>query len=841
MILLSRLANRLWTKKIRSQLIIGIVIVHLLLMGIFVFDMTRRQQNFLKTQHHEQSVSMVRGYAQQAGSFILNNDYEALKRLTISQTKYPQLKYALIQLPNAEVLSHTNTKYIGLKTTDSISLSLKNIPSTQTLFEDNNLLDVATPVMEDNKIIAWARVGIGREHIQQNLVGIVRNGIVYMVIALLVGFVVAISVANRLNKGLYSLIRTTDRIKQGERNLRVADFQSYELSRLGIAFNAMLDNISNNERLLEQNEEKLRALVENISDAIILIDRDGRIIYKSPSADRITGYKDEDNNEHPGIGLIHADDIGKAQELFSEAASIPGKALESQLRIKHKDGHIIWIEGTIANLLNKTGVNGFIINYRDITERKKAEATLIEVNHRIGERVKELTGLYALSRLSNDHEKSIEELMQACVDIIPPSYQYPEITCARILLSNWEYSTSNFRESPWKQTAEIRTIGTNETGVLEVYYIEERPEEIEGPFLREERLLINSIADILGTAMERRMAENELKQSEEKFRILVEQSLVGVFIIQDEKFVYVNPGFEKIAGYSSDELIGKANFMDLVKEDDRENVKQNYDARITGTDTGDQYAFRGMRKDGRIIHLETIVSTIQYNNNPAVIGTVVDISHRIEEEKRINKAVNDAQEKERIQIGMELHDNVKQIIAASMLNLDFVRLTLNDHTRVLDILVKVQGYLTESIDELRRISHQLAPSMDDTLTLKDRLKALVDSMNVSRDIKVTVDVEQMNNSINNDVQLAFYRILQEQFANIMKYANATTAKVKISQRKHELMMSITDNGVGFDTALQRKGIGLENIKRRAQVLNGDVKVTSFPGKGCSVEVRVPVG
>jgi PAS domain-containing protein len=176
----------------------------------------------------------------------------------------------MILSPEKDVLTHTKSNYIGTRPNDDISLGLKNIPQTQVLLENNSILDIASPVLQDNKIIGWARVGIGQEYIQENLLGIVRNGIVYMIIALIIGFLVAISVGNRLNKGLYSLIDTTDKIREGDRKLRVSPFQTVEISKLGTAFNQMLDEISANERLLAM-------VLENLPVGVFVLKEDGVI------------------------------------------------------------------------------------------------------------------------------------------------------------------------------------------------------------------------------------------------------------------------------------------------------------------------------------------------------------------------------------------------------------------------------------------------------------------------------------------------------------------------------------------------------------------------------------
>ncbi len=139
-------------------------------------------------------------------------------------------------------------------------------------------------------------------------------------------------------------------------------------------------------------------------------------------------------------------------------------------------------------------------------ECKLAEETLQQRTYDLSERVKELNCLYGISNLVDNPDISLEEIFQGVVDLIPPSWQYPEITCSRIILEDEEYKTVNFKETEWKQSSEIFVTGKR-MGTLEVFYLEERPEIYEGPFLKEERHLIDEITDRLGMIIERKQTD----------------------------------------------------------------------------------------------------------------------------------------------------------------------------------------------------------------------------------------------------------------------------------------------------------------------------------------------
>lgn len=145
-----------------------------------------------------------------------------------------------------------------------------------------------------------------------------------------------------------------------------------------------------------------------------------------------------------------------------------------------------------------------------IVERVEGEGQLEKERAALGERVKELNCLYGISRLVDQHRDALDPILQGIVDLLPPSWQYPEICCARLTLHGQEHTTANFRKAVWNQSAEIHTNGSP-AGAVEVYYLREMPSLDEGPFLKEERDLINAIAERTGKIVERIQAERQLE------------------------------------------------------------------------------------------------------------------------------------------------------------------------------------------------------------------------------------------------------------------------------------------------------------------------------------------
>ena len=207
----------------------------------------------------------------------------------------------------------------------------------------------------------------------------------------------------------------------------------------------------------------------------------------------------------------------------------------------------------------------FQIEEERIAERKHSERALKQAHDdlerrveertaELAERIKELNCLYGISELVKERGACLEEVLQGAVHLLVPAWQHPEITCARIILDDQEFITEPFEETTWKQAANIIVHG-HSSGAVEVFYMEERPDRDEGPFVKEERSLLNAVAQRLGRTIERVRAEEALKESEETYRTLFETSPDGITIIDvDGKFLETNRAYRDMVGYEQGRL-----------------------------------------------------------------------------------------------------------------------------------------------------------------------------------------------------------------------------------------------------------------------------------------------
>ncbi len=173
-----------------------------------------------------------------------------------------------------------------------------------------------------------------------------------------------------------------------------------------------------------------------------------------------------------------------------------------------------------------------------IIERKVAEEQLQKKNRALGERVKELNCLYQLSELASS-QKSLTEVFQGIADLIPRAWQYPDIACARVVYKQDEYRSRGFRVTRWKQSVSIRTNAEN-TGCIDLYYLKERPIIDEGPFLIEERNLLDTISKHLGEIVDRKTAEEALIQKNAALKEILAQIEIEKKTIRDNVIANVD-------------------------------------------------------------------------------------------------------------------------------------------------------------------------------------------------------------------------------------------------------------------------------------------------------------
>ncbi|MFH1037933.1 MAG: PAS domain S-box protein [PVC group bacterium] len=394
-----------------------------------------------------------------------------------------------------------------------------------------------------------------------------------------------------------------------------------------------------------ESNRKEKDVLQNYLDAaevlMVALDPAGKVSLINKMGCVLLGYRKEEIIDKNWFdNFLPEKDRSEAKadfrRMLAEEVKKP-RHYESSVLIKSGEEKIV--EWNTAFLRDDSGdVTGLLSSGNDITGRKRVEKERGERTREATERIKELNCLYAISDLVEKPGISLEEILQGTVDLIPPALQYPEITCARIILKGQEFKTKNFRETPWKQTSEMIVHG-DRIGALEACYLGEKPPGDEVPFLKEERRLINAIAERLGKITERKLAEEKLRESESHFQRLFDLMVDPVVIVDARgKFLLISDGLEKLTGLKKEELLGK-NFLltPVTTAKSKAILIKNLAKRMMGMKIA-PYEIEATHQDGRRTPVEVNASKIEYLGKPADLVIFRDVSARKAVEERLRES-----------------------------------------------------------------------------------------------------------------------------------------------------------------------------------------------------------
>jgi PAS domain S-box-containing protein len=344
---------------------------------------------------------------------------------------------------------------------------------------------------------------------------------------------------------------------------------------------------------IEDSERKYRALYEGSQDGYVFTDLKGTILECNIAFKEMVGYTEGELKGLTYLDLTPPKWHELEAEIVQNQVLARGYSHLYEKEYRRKDGTVFPI--SLRTYLAKD-VQGKPLGMwafaRDITERKRAEEELRKTNERLNllsktasqradeldrmvrertrdlsERIKELDCLCTVSGLLNEEEASLEDILQRTVEVIPSGWQFPEIACVRAVLDKREYRTGNFRETPWLQTSAIISEG-RQAGILEVGYLEERPGRDEGPFLDEERTLLDALADQMGEFLERNKTHQDLRKTNELLEgVFSSIDLLIAYMDRDFNFIRVNRAYAEADGRTPEFYIGKNHFTLFPNEE----------------------------------------------------------------------------------------------------------------------------------------------------------------------------------------------------------------------------------------------------------------------------------
>lgn len=345
---------------------------------------------------------------------------------------------------------------------------------------------------------------------------------------------------------------------------------------------------------------------------------------------------------------------------------------------------------------------------------------------------------------------------------------------------------------------------------------------------------------------QRKLAEAALRKSEDQYRNLFDNNPASIIIWDLENFAImeVNETAMQTYGYTRTEFLAMRTLA-LRSPEDIPRIQAFSQQALTDVGFKATSVWRHLSKNGEVMFMQISSHRIVFNERPAMLSISINITEKMELERRLaeereerarelTQAVITAQENEREEIGRELHDNINQLLASSRL---YLGLAKSDWERNSTYADETDRLILNAIEEIRGLSHALIPPALVGDEFIDALDNILQIATAGTGIRVHKTMEGLNTEIlPGKLQLTIYRIIQEQFNNIIKHAGARNVWIILQQQGDRVQLNIKDDGRGCDLADKSGGVGLMNIRTRASYFNGVVKMKSAPGQGFELEV-----
>ena len=638
----------------------------------------------------------------------------------------------------------------------------------------------------------------------------------------------------------------------------------------------------NAELQLMQYSEQMTSILESITDGFFVLDKDFKVTLWNHEAERITHLSAEEMVGQPIWEklpeLVNTDTYQSFQKAFSKKMTV---ALE-----QYHERFDRWLEMSVY-----PSEQGLFAYFKDVTTRKKQEMLLA-----LEKKVLEMNSSKkaSLRALLNYFLKGIQRIFPGmyccvltlddeglCVKLLsapglPAIYAHaidglligPAAgSCGTAIYRKEKVIVSDIETDPlWQDQKDLALkfglracwsfpILDAKEDVLAAFAVYYNTAKTPTPV---ELDTIERAANLVTIIIESKRAEEELSISNERYTLATKATNDAIWDLDIHTGLYFwGEGFYHQFGHKPGPKVRTRKFWEMhIHPEDRVQVLKNMEKFIRRKDKElwlEEYRFK--RSDGKYALVSDRAFLIFGKEGKVIrmVGSMQDITAQREMEKKLLKqelnkqkivaqAMVDAQEKERAEIGKELHDNINQILSTTKLYLELAK---NDHKERLNLISRSAENIHEAIHEIRNISRSLVPASIGDLGLQDSIADLVESVKTTRAIHVEFyPVGNFDERISDKEKLMLFRIIQEQVNNVLKHSGARNLIIELilEETENRIELNITDDGKGFhpENVKNKKGLGLSNIMSRADLFGGKVTIMSSPGKGCKLRVQVPV-
>lgn len=578
----------------------------------------------------------------------------------------------------------------------------------------------------------------------------------------------------------------------------------------------------------------------NVAAIVSITDLQGRIVYVNDKFLEVSKYSSREL-----IGKTHRiiNSGYHPSEFFKEMweTVLQGVPWRGEIKNRAKDGSFFWVDTIITPMMDSNQEIRQFLSVRNlITVQKEQQEKMIAVHIELLKQQQQLKDAQQVAKTGSWYWIASPNLVEWSEETYR-IYELPTDTVItdEMLIQKFHPDDRKKANDHWEEG--IRTGYTEfEHRILTPSgekWVMERGRFHVDP----ETNTVSAVGTVQDTT-EKKKTEIILRESESLYKSLFDNSPFPVGIADKDtlRFLEVNEKGLELYGYTREEFLQMTAY-DIRMPEDQTSLKKQLKH---GSYISDHSIRSHVKKNGEVIQVEPFITEISYKGKPAFLVSLHDVTEKvllqeqlvrskINRQKEISRASMEAQERNRTEVGRELHDNVNQVLTAANIFLKNIQLESSENRKLVEKCV--EGIST-AINEIRKLSWSLVPPSLNDLSLEDSIENLVHNFELtgaSVKFDIVIDEEKISQGLKTNI----FRILQEQFSNIIKYAEATQIKITMRQQKELLTLEIKDNGKGFDPKQKSKGIGLTNITHRAEAYDGEVIIDSGPGKGCRIYIE----
>lgn len=600
------------------------------------------------------------------------------------------------------------------------------------------------------------------------------------------------------------------------------------------------------EQDLQNNPLFYRNLISESLDCIILTNEEGIVDFATSSISAILGFVPDEIIGRKVFDFVHPDDQLLASSTFLDEVQMNPRVKFISIRLQNKHNQYTWCLVRGHNMLNNQHVGKMVIYFSDDSLRKAAEDALVEKEKKLRmqatilNNVTDLIVTTDMNRVVTSWNKVIERL-SGITEEEAVGRRFREVIDADYFpFTHDQVAEIVFKEGIWK--GEVSFTGSNKEKKYLLHTIS---------------LLRNEQGDAIGLLgvgkdiTERKKAEASLQKSELFYRNLISKSLDGIIMTNAEGVItYSGPSVTQVSGFKPEDLLGR-NIFEFVHPDDKGEAFEAFKSEVSGESTSRYLEFRILNVEGHWVWMSLRAHNLL--NDPVFKSLVIyfsDITEQrklsqqlidqeIQKQKLLTEATITGQEKERQQIGKELHDNINQHLTTARLYLEVANeKATGEIQELIRLSLKNIGGM---IKEIRTLSQSLVPPTLGDIGLVESIQELCDSLKRAHTFSIDFVSRHFEESaITEIMKLMLFRIIQEQVNNIIRHSHATEVHIKLQSDAESVILSIQDNGTGFDQEKTRKGMGLNNIASRAALMGGRADIKAGPGEGCILTIELPI-